>query len=333
MASVEDMVMCYSNIMLVHHKIWELWYNHYAYTSRPQVDKILQKSLTVLPKLTSLQVEDVVTFYKCLQEISMGYVLALVPFDAIVLPARFKRLCPPGLGLIQYAALCKAFMELLPWLILGSLSPQISGALASVCSESNNGYDYFWWVLAITVPRFDPTVPIEVPAWSHANNIFHFAESFLLYFHLQAKLNFHYDDCTRSGSFLCTIQFSEFADTVTTLQSQVNSYCEEVDVGYLPPNLRLHGLSSSLHQNTQARLRDNGILGAWHINSGLSLVQDVPAANRFARNDCSCGGILDRSDKQWDGSFCNQVRNKDDQRLGPSPQNCSINPRGPGCLA
>ena len=92
--------MYYSNIMLVHHKIRELWYNHYAHTFGPQVDKILQKSLTVLPKFESLQVEDVVNFYNRLHEISMGDVLALVPFDAIVLPAWFEGLCPPGLGLI-----------------------------------------------------------------------------------------------------------------------------------------------------------------------------------------------------------------------------------------
>jgi hypothetical protein len=181
-ASVEDMVMYYSDIILFHHKIWELWYNHYAHTSGIQVDKILQKTLTVLPKLESLRVKDAVTFYNRLQEISIGYMLALVPFNAIVLPAWFEGLYPPGLGLIQYAAMCKAFMELLPWLIPGSLSPKISGALISVCSKSNNGYDYLWRVLAITVSGFDPTALIEVLAWSHANYIFHFAESFLIYF-------------------------------------------------------------------------------------------------------------------------------------------------------
>jgi hypothetical protein len=120
--------------------------------------------LLVIPKFESLWVKNVVTFYDCLQEVSMGYVLGLVLFDAVVLSARFEGLCPPGLGLIRYAAMCKAFMELLLWLIPGSLSPQVSGALASVCfnSNKNNGYDYLWQVLAITILGFDPTVPIEV---------------------------------------------------------------------------------------------------------------------------------------------------------------------------
>jgi hypothetical protein len=87
-------------------------------------------------------VEDVVSFYDRLQEVSMGFVLALMPFNAIVLANRFKGLCPPGLGLLRYAAMCKAFKELLPYLAPGSLSPQLSGVLTLVRYESNNGYDY-----------------------------------------------------------------------------------------------------------------------------------------------------------------------------------------------
>ena len=43
-ASVDDVVVCYNDIILVHHKVRELWYNSYAHTSGPQVDKILHKS-------------------------------------------------------------------------------------------------------------------------------------------------------------------------------------------------------------------------------------------------------------------------------------------------
>lgn len=138
----------------------------------------------------------------------MGYSLALLPFDAIVLKSRFEGLCPPGLGLIRYAAMCKALMELLPWLLPVTLSPQVSAVLASVRFESNNGYD-LWRVLELAVPGFDPTVSITVPSWTDADNIFHFLQAYLLYFRLRAKLNFHYDDRTRSGIFLRAIQFSD----------------------------------------------------------------------------------------------------------------------------
>jgi hypothetical protein len=67
-----------------------------------------------------------------------------MPFDAIVLKNRFEGLCLPGLGLIRYTAMCKALMELLPWLVPVTLSPQVSGVLAVVRYELNNGYDYLW---------------------------------------------------------------------------------------------------------------------------------------------------------------------------------------------
>ncbi len=92
-----------------------------------------------------------------------------------------------------------------------------SATLASVNYELSNGYDYLWRVLELTVPGFDPRVPIQAPIWSDVEDIFHFAQAFLLFFRLQAK---------------------------------------EFDDGYLPPHLRPHGLATSIHQNAQARLWD-----------------------------------------------------------------------------
>ena len=209
----------------------------------------------------------------------MGYALALMPFDAVILKNRFEGLCPPGLGLVRYAAMSKGFMELLPWLIPGSLSPQVSATLASVRYESNNGYDYLWRVLELFVPGFDPTVPIQIPAWADASDIFTFAQAYLLYFRLQAKLNFHYDDWTCSGIFLRAIQYTEFADTVTTFQSHVNSYHEDFEDGYLPPHLCLHGLATSINQNSQARLRNIAVLRARRLDVTFLQIQGAPTNN------------------------------------------------------
>jgi hypothetical protein len=84
----------------------------------------------------------------------------------------------------------KALMELLPWLIPSSTSSQINAALVLVRYDSNNRYDYLWRVLELTVPGFDPANSISVPVWSRADDIFWFAQDFLLYFRLQEKLNF-----------------------------------------------------------------------------------------------------------------------------------------------
>jgi hypothetical protein len=254
--NVDDVVMCYNDIILGHKKITELWYNSYGHTSGPQVDKIIQKSLSVFPRLESTRVDDVVNFYDRLQEVGLCYVIAILPFNAVVLAHGFEGLCPPGLGLAKYATMSKAIIELVPRLVPTNLSPQINAILASVRFESNNGYEYLWRVLELTVPGFDPTIPIRVPTWPEADDIFHFAQAFLLYFRLQAKVKFHYDDRTRSGMFLRAVQSTEFSDTVTTLLSHVNSYRQEFDDGYLPSHLRLHGLATSIHQTTQARLRD-----------------------------------------------------------------------------
>ncbi len=154
----------------------------------------------------------------------MNHLLALMPFDAIMLKYRFKGLCPPGLRLAKYRAMSKGFMELLPWLIPGSTSSHINAILALVWYESGNGYNYLWRVMELIIPGFDPAVPIQVPIWTGSDDIFSFAQEYLLYFRLQEKLNFHFDDRTLSGIFLQAIQFSEFADTVTVLKIQMNSF-------------------------------------------------------------------------------------------------------------
>ncbi len=223
-ATAENVVVCYKDIILAHCKVSELWHNGYPHTFGPQVDMILQKSLSVFSRLESTRVDNVVALYDRLQEVALGCIIAIIPFDAIVLAHMFKGLCPPGLGIVKYAAMCKALMELLLWLILGSLSPQVNATLTLVRYESNNGYDYLWRVLELTVPGFDPTVPIHAPIWSDVKDIFQFAQAFLHFFRLQAKVEFHYDDHTQSGMFLRAVQFSEYADTVTTLQLQVNSF-------------------------------------------------------------------------------------------------------------
>jgi hypothetical protein len=220
--NVEDVMVCYNDIILAHRKIVELWYNAFSHTSGPQVDRIIQKSLSIFPRLESTKVEDVVNFYDRLQEAGLSYVIALLPFDAIVLAHGFEGLCPPGLGLVRYATMSKALMELIPRLLLSNLSPQLNATLSSVRFESNNGYDFMWRVLELTVPGFDPTVPIRVPVWTNMDDIFQFAQAFLLFFWLQAKVKFYYDDRTCSGMFLRGVQSTEFADTVTTLLSHVN---------------------------------------------------------------------------------------------------------------
>jgi hypothetical protein len=43
------------------------------------------------------------------------------------------------------------------------------------------------------VPGFNPMIPIQAPIWSEVVDIFSFAQDYLLFFCLQAKLNFNYN--------------------------------------------------------------------------------------------------------------------------------------------
>jgi hypothetical protein len=241
----------------------------------PQVSTILSKHIKVFPQLDSLGTEEMVAFYNCLQEAGLNYVIAFIPFDAIVLSYCFEGLCPPGLGLLQYAAMSKALTELLPWLISTTLSPQIGAAIACNRHETGNGYNFFWRVLALLVPGFNSTIPIQAPIWSEVVDIFSFAQEYLLFFRLQAKLNFHYNDQTRSGLFLCLVQLSQFAGTITLLQLHINSYREEFEDGYLPPNLCLHGLATSLNQNALSCIRDIATSRTRRIGCNQSLLDDA----------------------------------------------------------
>ena len=73
-------------------------------------------------------------------------------------------------------------MELLPHLLPRS-DTQVSLLINMVCMDSGNGYDILWRVMALSVPGFDPTLQVKIPAWDN-DGIFDFALSFLLYFRL-----------------------------------------------------------------------------------------------------------------------------------------------------
>ena len=208
----------------------------------------------------------------------------------------------------------KALLELLPWLIPSTLSPQVGAAITSIRYDTGNGYDFLWRILELTVPGFDPTTPIQAPIWSEILDIFSFAQEYLLFFRLQAKQNFHYNDRTRSGLFLRAVQSSQFADTITLLQSHINSYREEFEDGYLPPNLRLHGLATSLNQNAQSRIQDIATLRAQRLgcnrpplDSAVSpRVQGVPSIYHLERPRTGFG---DRDNRRDDGD---RPRRRDD---------------------
>ncbi len=151
---------CFQDIFCVHKKVYDGWYDPQRNSFGPNVTYIVEKALTLFPRLTIIMMEATVKFYNDLQSTGINYLLPLMPFDAIYIPYGFEALCPPGLGTGRYAEVSYAFMELFTRLLPVTTYPRVSAIVDAVGMESNNGYDLLFHILVLTVPGFDPTLPL-----------------------------------------------------------------------------------------------------------------------------------------------------------------------------
>jgi hypothetical protein len=158
----DDVLLCYQTIQLLHRKVLLAWTNPRTLQSGPSVKRILEKGLSVFPKLRGTTAQEAVAFYKSLQQVSTSYLIPLMPFDMICLANNYKGLFPPGLGTDAYSECCSAMLEVLPQLLPTS-DYEIDAKLAVVRNSSRNGYDLLWHILELFVPGFDPTIPIAQP--------------------------------------------------------------------------------------------------------------------------------------------------------------------------
>ncbi len=157
--SPEDILICYGEIKQIHQKILQSWYNPRTLVSGPSIERILDRGFQAFPELRILEVQDAVEFYNKFQELFHAYLLPLMLFNAVRLGNNFEGLFVPGFGVQRYQKCASALFELLPRLLPTSNS-EIHAKLSSVRAKFKNGYDLFWCVLELTVPGFDPTVPL-----------------------------------------------------------------------------------------------------------------------------------------------------------------------------
>ena len=246
-----DVLQSYGEIILLHKDTRRLWVNLRANTAGPQLDRIIEKGLTTFPRLAATDVVSIIDFYDKLHQTSQLYLLPIIPFDCINLAMGYEALCPPGLGLSKYARIGKVLLEVVPRL-LPKLNTKLMTLVTMVRIESGNGYDLLWRLLELGVPGFDPAIPIRIPVWG-SDDIFEFANSFMLYYRLQAKKGIYHDDRTRSITFLNGIHSPAYADAAATILLNVhNYYSTELD-GYLPGHLCIMGIASQLHETTTTR--------------------------------------------------------------------------------
>jgi len=204
-----------------------------------------------------MDVHDAVELYDKFQGLSHDYLIPLMPFDAVRLGNNFEGLFVLGLGTQRYQECASALFELLPRLLPTS-NAEIQSKLASVRVESKNGYDLLWRVLELTVPVFDLTVPLQQPTYDNDTNILGLGRRFELYFRLQAKKQvcINTRDCT--SMFLKAVASLEYADIITTLQSNVDSYRHIDDEYFLPQHYHITNIAVLIHNNAKARVRDLG---------------------------------------------------------------------------
>jgi hypothetical protein len=154
-------------------------------------------------------VESAVEWYDTLQKTLLIYLVPLTPLDCVIVKMGYEALCIPGTGLTRYPVAARVLLELLPRL-LPKTDDEVTSIINMVRMESNNGYDLLWRILELTVPGFDPTVPVTLPTWSD-DGIFDFAHAFLLYYRLLSKKGEFHDNKTRSTTFLQAIKDYAFA--------------------------------------------------------------------------------------------------------------------------
>ena len=161
-------------------------------------------------------------------------------------PTSHEALCIPGTGLTRYPAAARILLGLLPRL-LPKTGDEVSSIINMVCMKSDNGYDLLWHILELTVPGFDPTFPVKIPAWSN-DGIFDFAHVFQLYYHLLSKKGDFHDDKMHSTTLLQAINNYAFANLITTLLTCINNYFSVDNDGYLPRSLCIMGLAHQLNK-------------------------------------------------------------------------------------
>ncbi len=161
MISLENVVTCYNTIITAHCCIHETWHNPTTNTYGLQIDRILLKSFQLFPKLDSSTTKDVINYYNHFQELAMGHLMAVMPYDTIVLKNGYEGLCIPGLGMHCYANSSQAMLDFLPRLIPRTLSSQINAMLGAVQCKSNNCYDY-------TFGEYSPSQSLVLTRWSQS---------------------------------------------------------------------------------------------------------------------------------------------------------------------
>jgi hypothetical protein len=138
--NTNDVILSHNDIIHLHTNVLAHWDHPRGNYSGPQVDRIMEKGLSLFPRLTTLTVDAAVEFYDSLHKLLLIYLLPVMPFDCISLKMGFKVLCLPGLGLPPYVKIARVLMEIPPR-FLPHTDTHIALMIMMTCMKSGNGYN------------------------------------------------------------------------------------------------------------------------------------------------------------------------------------------------
>ena len=211
--------------------------------------------------LEHFDADSVVKFYEDVQSKGEGYLIALNPFDAIVLDLGYEGLCLCCLGVKKYETMQRALFVLLQQL-LAKAPTCLSFYISSVGRNHKNGFMIMWRLLQLTVPGFHKSKTIDKPLWlSYERDLFKFAAAIELYFRLLRKKNQFSTDYTRSALFLNGIEEETYRSVTDSLLTSIGSWVpQEFDTaGSLPPNLQVTELAQTIQTRCKVEHSDPGV--------------------------------------------------------------------------
>ncbi len=244
--SPEDVILCFSEIQQLHKKVVQSWYNMHNQTLGPSVERILDRGLTIFPKLSTLVIDDAIEFYDKLQQLSAVYLLPLMPFDAMHLDFNLEGLCIPGVSTERYAKCATAFS---PSCQLQSSSQNLLGS---------GGVPKQKQPFLVDPQILSPSVPLEQPRWQCNTDILEFAQHHELYFWLQAKQQVYFSSRHWTNIFLQVVASLVYANIVTNIQSNIDAYRHPDNDNFFPQHFQLTKIATLIYSNAKARVNDFG---------------------------------------------------------------------------
>ena len=230
--------------------------------------------------LNSLPPRSVLAFYDDLQAKAAFFLVAITPFDAILLEYPVYGLFLPGVGDDKYYFMSSALFSILQK-NLPTTNSDIANQIAIVGNLGNDGYLLLWNVLKLTIPAFDNQKSQTEPLWRDYRDIAKFATAYTTFHQFERFRGRELTDKEKSLKFLGGIKETAYSGVLATLRIQIQSYIpEEGDAhGSLPIDLQMGSLAITIKDQMEGMIIDSDLDLTCRVNRILWVNPRVHAAS------------------------------------------------------